>query len=168
MGAPHGIDAAALTNTELKRFWSHVAIGDGCWEWVGPIANHGYAVFYAQARRDSSHRVSYALHYGPIPGGLWVLHRCDNPRCVRPDHLFLGTALDNNADMAAKGRGRGRVGRGEENGFARLTWPKVREIRTRYEAGGISTTKLAAEYNVCPATIWNVVSYRYWVEDPAA
>lgn len=88
------------------RFWSKVKKSeDGCWDWTGSL-NHGYG----QLSRGrgvspySAHRLSYELTYGAIPEGLHVLHRCDNRRCVRPSHLFLGSQADNNADMRAKGR----------------------------------------------------------------
>lgn len=75
----------------------------GCLLWTGRLS-HGYGVMEIQCRRQRTHRVSYELAYGPIPSGLSVLHRCDTPACINPDHLFLGTIADNNHDMMAKGR----------------------------------------------------------------
>src|SRR5258707_545503 len=85
------------------RFWRHVQKSDNCWEWTNSLAR-GYGAFYDGTRQVVASRFSWELHNGPITDGLWVLHRCDNRKCVRPDHLFLGTAEDNTQDSIAKGR----------------------------------------------------------------
>lgn len=91
-----------------ERFWRYVVKTDGCWIWIGATASFGYGRIQReggkQGKADRAHRVSWLLHYGEIPLGMWVLHQCDEPSCVRPDHLFLGTHTDNMLDMAAKGR----------------------------------------------------------------
>jgi hypothetical protein len=87
-----------------ERFWEKVLKGDGCWEWQGGRANRGYGVFGIANRLHGAHRVAWALTNGPVPPGRWVLHRCDNPPCVRPDHLFLGDRAVNVQDMHAKHR----------------------------------------------------------------
>src|ERR1035437_755093 len=93
------------------RFWDRVLMGDGCWPWAGKIhVGTGYGVVYAgggrgHEREERAHRVAWALTFGPIPPGLSVLHKCDNPPCVNPDHLYLGTHQDNMADVVARGRG---------------------------------------------------------------
>ncbi|MFD8088690.1 HNH endonuclease signature motif containing protein [Streptomyces malaysiensis] len=92
---------------EAFRFWLRVAKSDGCWTWRAALNAYGYGAFWtADKKVVGAHRFSYQLHYGPIPEGMWVLHRCDNPPCVRPDHLFLGSPADNIHDMDSKGRGR--------------------------------------------------------------
>lgn len=94
--------------TLAERFWAKVRKSKGCWEWTGAKQHNGYGFIHTGGhvirRPLRAHRASWELHYGPIPAGLWVLHRCDNPSCVRPDHLFLGSRSDNMKDCAAKGR----------------------------------------------------------------
>jgi len=97
---------ARWTATPEERFWGHVQKTETCWLWVAALNNKGYGKFLSLAHGPGTyaHRFSWMLHYGPIPQGLCVLHKCDVPRCIRPDHLFLGTHKDNMRDMVAKGR----------------------------------------------------------------
>jgi HNH endonuclease len=88
-----------------ERFWAKVKRGPGCWEWQGYRDRKGYGRIGGGKDSQLVHRLSWSLHHGD-PGELCVLHHCDNPPCVNPDHLFLGTIQDNNADMIAKGRRR--------------------------------------------------------------
>jgi hypothetical protein len=91
-----------------ERFWSKVDKSGECWLWLGAKGDKGHGLFWFAGRQDGAHRVSYILAHGPIPDGFWVLHNCpdgDEPSCVRPAHLWLGTVTDNNRDMFAKGRG---------------------------------------------------------------
>src|SRR5678816_2871477 len=93
-----------------ERFWSKVDQSGDCWIWTAHHLSSGYGLIGTGSMRDGTrrgslaHRVSWELAYGTIPDGLFVCHRCDNPSCVRPDHLFLGTCKDNAADSVAKGR----------------------------------------------------------------
>ena len=104
----HGDPLVTLKNRSpdlAERLASRVIKTTGCWQWLG--ATHaGYGVFGFNRQMMRAHRVSYELYVGPIPPGLSVLHRCDNPPCTNPDHLFVGTQLDNMRDMCAKGRAR--------------------------------------------------------------
>jgi hypothetical protein len=86
------------------RFWSKVEKSDECWKWTAGKHNAGYGVFWEKGRFYKAHRWSWERERGPIPDGLNLLHKCDNPACVRPDHLFLGTQKDNVNDMVSKGR----------------------------------------------------------------
>lgn len=89
--------------TALERFWAKISKTDGCWNWIGSTAG-GYGQVTRATKKIPAHRMSWELHFGGIPDGLMVLHRCDNKLCVRPDHLFLGDASANMRDMVAKGK----------------------------------------------------------------
>jgi hypothetical protein len=86
------------------RFWSKVIQGPECWTWRGSVSETGYGSFQYRNRKMGAHRAAYLMHVGEIPTGMIVCHRCDNPSCVRPDHLFVGTHKDNTRDMMAKNR----------------------------------------------------------------
>jgi len=105
---------------------------------------------------------SYRRHVGPIPTGYLVCHHCDNPSCVRPSHLFVGTPADNTADMVAKGRARGASHKGEAHPGRRLTDELVREIRDRYAAGGVTQKALAEDYGVVKSTVGMIVRGETW------
>jgi len=103
----------AVYPSRTDRFWAKVnkngptpehALGP-CWVWTGARSQFGYGNLTTNGKQENAHRVSWEIHFGPIPDGIRVLHACDNPPCVRPFHLFLGTQKDNNRDREAKGRG---------------------------------------------------------------
>lgn len=138
----------------VERFWANAAViddEDSCWHWTAKINSDGYGEIRAP-RMTKAHRASWEIHFGPIPDGQSVLHRCDAPSCVRPSHLFLGTHLENMADMRSKGRGHG--------GF-RLSSADVRSIRAR-SARGVRYRELAIEYGVTKQTIGEIVRRVKW------
>jgi len=138
----------------LGGFWPKVLITPACWEWQGAKVN-GYGSYYLGAgRKKPAHRASYELHFGPIPNGLIVRHRCDNPPCVNPDHLELGTDADNARDKVE----RGRAPRGEGNAKSRLSAADVTEIRTSPE----TQVSLAARFGVTQPCISNIRTGRTW------
>lgn len=144
------------------RFLTHVQTGPDCWEWTGAGNTAGYGVFRGSLGISAhAHRAAYRLFVGDIPAGLLVCHHCDNRRCVRPDHLFLGTALDNMRDAQAKGR----MARGERNGWAtqparmprgrsrrRLTNRQVGEVRAML-GEGLPGSEIARTFGVDTSTV---------------
>jgi hypothetical protein len=162
----------------MRRFWSkvntsgpvHPALGQ-CWPWAGERDGGGYGRFKLYGKKQKAHRVSWLINRGPVPVGLFILHKCDNRACVNPEHLFAGTKGDNNRDMKAKGRARAGCGdySGARNGRAVLTVEAVREIRRRYAPGSRTdgTRALAREFGIAQTTVAHVVSGRTWPDVPA-
>lgn len=157
-------------NSLEERLWSRVVKShdpNGCWEWTGTTNRSGYGLLRIPGRRSmvAAHRLAWELTYGPIPQSddpkqeLCVLHRCDNPKCVNPSHLFLGTRLDNNADKMAKGRHRALAG--DASPRHSLTFEKVRLIRQLYQAG-MNRNQIAKMFGVSWTCINYVVSGRTW------
>ena len=155
-----------LTKKTLRNFWRKVDVTEGqgpdgdCWEWTGCKNRAGYGNLSVCYEGFLAHRVAYAALVGTIPAGLHVLHRCDNPGCVNPAHLWIGTDGDYNIDRDAKGRS--RHANGERIGASKLTAAQVVEIRDRYAAGGTSHYKLAAEYGVSQPMIGCIVRRTAW------
>jgi hypothetical protein len=148
----------SLTDGDIKRFRALVVKSDGCWLWKGGVNRNGYGNFYLKinGRQNlrNAHRVSYALEVGD-PAGLHVCHRCDNPRCVRPDHLFLGTNADNMEDMIRKGRA------SHPASTVKMTLEKANEMRSLFSAGA-SKGSLSRKFGISQKQTRDIINGRYW------
>lgn len=143
-----------------RRFWDKVLIGDGCWIWAAARTKTGYGtVGVGNGKTSQAHRVSWELCVGPIPDGMQVLHKCDNPPCVNPDHLFIGTNDDNMKDRKAKGR---YDLRGEKNPLSVLTEDAVRDIRENYRPRKTPLKYFAEKYGVRLSAVHMAFKRKTW------
>lgn len=145
-----------------KRFWKFVdkKSDNECWNWLGGIKDTGRGNFYLDGKTIQAHRMSWLIHFGEIPDGLDVLHTCDNGKCVNPNHLFLGTQLDNIRDMESKGRAVHL--RGDNDPKSKLTESQVKEIFFLYKPKEFSQFKLAKMFKVSRSTIEAVLHKKTW------
>jgi hypothetical protein len=160
-----------MTKPNISRFWAkvdkqgpippHASDLGNCWVWTGAKGYWGYGRLSLDGRWTTAHRLSFEVANGPIPEGKFVLHRCDNPPCVRPEHLRLGTPQENTRDMLAKGRAALMGAKGESNSHAKLTEEQVIAVRQRFQHGEM-IRRLALEYGVGVSSISNVVNGRTW------
>jgi hypothetical protein len=150
----------------LERFWIYVEKTDECWLWHGPRADSGHGFIMHRGKKLYAHRVSYKLHRGPLTKGMSVLHSCDVPFCVKPDHFFLGTQTDNMLDMWAKGRGKNGTLPGSRNSNARLTEERVQLLkltpRFPQETDNAYYTRIGDEYGVGRQSIRKIFLGRTW------
>ena len=151
-----------LTPFYTKLFLSHVDIGapDECWEWKLHRGSDGYGHVRYNSIEQYAHRVSWTIANGPIPEGMYVCHKCDNPPCCNPNHLFLGTQADNMRDAIEKGRTASRVG--ELNTNSKLTAPDIKRIRILLEDGSLSHRQIGALFGVVPRTISHISTGAHW------
>ena len=158
-----GEGACRFSEKEIARFWRGISKGNpqDCWEWKG-YREGGYGRLKIASGQILSHRMSWTLHRGEIPAGLFVLHRCDNRPCGNPDHLFLGTLTENNKDRDAKGRHRPLYG--EANGLAKLTMEIARNIRQEYSLGFVTQQVLADKHSVTQKAIYMIIHHQTWKE----
>ena len=140
-------------NTLKKRFLQKVDTGSECWLWKGCKNKQGYGSIRVQRKTQLAHRIAYLLFVGTVPLEMDVLHKCDTPSCVRPDHLFLGTAKDNSRDMIQKGRSVGK-----------FSVEQIQAIRSRYAKtrSWNEWTGIAQEYKVHPVTIRRILLKKTW------
>ena len=163
-----GCPTCGRGGTDIERFWNFVS-KDGptvgyvlgrCWKWLGDVRDNGYGRFWVNGGSVPAHRYSYEMHNSSVPDGMFVLHQCDNPECVNPDHLFVGTAFDNMRDMSTKGRARDQ--RGEKNNMSKLTIGDVRKMRQMYRSGNYIQRQLADEFRIALSTANQIVNRKAW------
>jgi hypothetical protein len=162
--------SARFSRPLTERFWEkvnkdgpvseHVQHVGQCWTWTGSTNQHVYGTISVHRKSILAHRVSWSLHFGDCPDGLCVLHVCDNPTCVNPMHLFLGSHQDNMADKSQKNRCADASG--SKNPRAVLTESDVQAIRHARSLGAISAYVLADQYGVSPSTIWRALRANTW------
>lgn len=147
-----------------QRFWRFVKKTDNCWIWTGHKDRAGYGTFgVPKGRMLRAHRYSWKIAHGEIPDSqILVMHKCDNPSCVNPEHLFLGSQKDNSADKVSKNR----QAKGSHQGLSKVTEDQVHTIRDRYihgQRGGLNTTRrLSKEFGISLATVKQIVSGKTW------
>ena len=144
----------------LSRFWEKVNKTDGCWEWTAFRNRNGYGRFqFADGHPVNAHRFAYEITYGPVSLNLFVCHKCDNPTCCRPDHLFLGTPKDNMADCVAKGRiNRTFRVRGHDVNTSKLTKEQALTIYNSHESGPV----LASRYGISKEAVNMIKTGKNW------
>ena len=150
-----------MTEDEISSFFDESYTPEpmsGCWLWTETTQKSGYGELCKRAM----HRYSYERFIGEIPKGMHVLHRCDVPSCVNPNHLFIGTQRDNNDDKMEKGRASGGSLKGEIHPMVKLTEKAVRQIVCEYENGARNQSALGRKYGVSQGTIWQIVNKKTW------
>jgi len=176
------VQQESLTSDAVERFLDKVDFNapNDCWEWVGAQKPRGYGNLRFQKTYYLAHRFSYGIYKGDVPEDKLVCHTCDNPSCVNPNHLFLGTAKDNTQDMIEKGRDGFDKNRatgqdngqnthpenrcyGERNGNSQPTWDDVDEMRQRHEQENLTYAQLADEYNITPSAVGFIIRKERWV-----
>lgn len=146
----------------LEKFLSLIEINieTECWEWQGVKNELSYGIFCTNKLKIRAHRYAWELFRQPIPSGLFLCHHCDNPACINPDHMFVGTQADNVKDMEKKGRRRNKPQPGEKNYFAKLNEEQVRTIF--FYKGHMSAKEMATLFHITTAAIWFIWSGRTW------
>jgi hypothetical protein len=144
--------------TPTERFWRYVVKTDGCWRWTSYTDPNGYGRLNVNGKPILASRMSYLVHFGSIPDGMYVCHKCDNPVCSNPDHLFLGSQADNVRDMHSKGRAHKRGLPGEAHHSSKLTNELVMEIRRTTD----SDATLSKRLKISRATIHSARHGKTW------
>ena len=166
-----------VSTLDIQRFWARVDKSGGCWIYKGRSDPGAYGHFKINNKNLLTHRLSWAIHRGSIPKGIFVCHDCpggDNKRCVNPDHLWLGTRQDNIADAIQKGqtatgdRNGSRVHpeailRGGAHPRSKLTDELVVEMRRLHAGGGVTYKELGIKFGVCAPMAWEIVKRKNWL-----
>jgi len=153
------------TEKQISKFWARVVKSDGCWEWQGYKDKSGYGKVQVgddwrkNGRLVLTHRLSFAINFHQPLDSL-VLHKCDNPSCVRPDHLFLGNQQENIKDMDSKKRR--MSAEGEKAGSAKLSNEEVLEARNLYANGELTIPRLAIKYGLSKRCMWKIIRRKSW------
>ncbi len=163
-----------FTQKDIDRFWSHVDKSGKCWVWTGSRNHDGYGRFNTSPKIANASRVSWIIAFGNIPSKMCVCHHCDNPACVKPSHLFLGTRSDNARDMVSKGRWGGPKGdthpfrinpelasHGEKHWSAKLTEKDVRSAR-KLRTNGMTFASIASKFGVDLSCIALIIYRKTW------
>lgn len=147
--------AGHRSGTLDQKFWAKVSKSNDCWEWQGSINNAGYGQITVGGKCQTAHRFAWQLHHGAVPAEIYVCHKCDNRKCVNPDHLFLGSQSDNMQDRRQKGRQ--NIAKGGKHHSAKLTDDQVSKIRQLPASEYITA---AEEYGVTVRHIVRVANYK--------
>lgn len=160
--------------TAEMRFLAKIQKTDSCWIWKASFVNSGYGQFWYNGKKITAHKFAYTFYKGPVPDEIDVCHTCDNKKCANPDHLFLGTTVENLTDMKRKGRSAKGINngvykhpeiirRGENHGGSKTNNGQVIEIRNFYDTGIIhNICELARKFNLGQTTIRHIVKRDTW------
>lgn len=149
-----------------EKFMEKVKLVNGCWEWTGNIETRGYGIVNFKYKKYKAHRVSYEIFNEKIPSGncykdkINILHKCDNRKCVNPDHLFLGTFMDNHRDMILKGRENHPGLKGSKNSMAKINEETVLIIRSLN--GKMSQSNIGKMFNLSQTTVGSILNKKTW------
>jgi hypothetical protein len=155
-----------MNSSTIERFWSKVDKkkslifygGSRCWEWTGGHITKGYGMFFVGFNNKGAHVVSYEIHFGTVPSGMYVCHNCDNPGCVNPSHLFIGTADDNNKDKVKKGR----QAVGTKTKSSKITERDVMAIREMYSSGDFTQQAISDKFKIKRRQVSHIVRREHW------
>jgi hypothetical protein len=146
-------------NEKPKRFWDKIDKTDYCWNWKKKPNKNGYGFFkFGGSNNVEAHRVSWLVNFGIIPEGMYICHKCDNPMCVRPTHLFLGTPADNSNDMIKKGRQPRIIG------HRKINYEVADQIR-KDQLSGMTNKELRERYGLAKSTISYIVNGKTWTSE---
>lgn len=141
----------------------YVAAPNGCWNFSGRLSSRGYGMLKWQSKNTYAHRLMYVQTHGQIPDGLWVLHHCDNPQCINPEHLYAGTPSDNAKDRENRGRGNQRYGERKSDKIPHINAARI--IRYMYKTKKGGYRKIGALFGISASHTRNIVTGKCWKEN---